>query len=199
MMSSRINLLLMLIVTAVTVAGCATPPRVQRLADSATRPDGDPVHDCILSTMRTQFGVFAMKSGLASDDRIAQGLVGSLPEGAVRRQREAEGLLWKQAHDATAVARNHLAWCVRTTRVAVDSPRNLRACLQAVEAADLFVLAHIDGRSREVALEAARARYLGFLTDNALTLLSTQVYALTGENDDYRFRMTRFGQCLATP
>src|SRR5581483_1311282 len=216
MKSGRVHLLVVLLIAIAALAGCATPPlpsppsraasppahsppRVQRLADFATRPDGDPVHECIASTLRTQFGTFAMTSGMASDDKIAQALLGTLPEGPLRQQREVEIAVWRQTHDLTAMAQNHLDWCIQSTGVVVDSPPNLHTCLQGIEAVDVFVLAHAAGRSREVALAAARARYLGFLTDNELTLLSTHVFALTTENDDYRFRLTRLGQCLAKP
>jgi hypothetical protein len=206
MTSSRTYLLLLLIVT---LAGCGTDhpknagapatsvPRVQRLADFAVNPDGDPVYECIRSALQTQYGLVAMKSGQASDDRVVQALVGSLQDSALRRQRDAEGTLWKQTRDPAAVARAHLDWCVGTTRVAVDRPPAILACLQSVEPATLFSIAHAGGRSREVALEAARARYRGFFTDDQLMLLSQEVYALTTEDADIRFRTTRFGQCLA--
>jgi hypothetical protein len=133
-----------------------------------------------------------------SDDRVAIALVGSLQDSPLRRQRDAEITLWKQTRDPAAVAQAHLDWCIGTTRVAVDRPSGILACLQSVEPAALFSIAHAGGRSREVALEGARARYLGFITDDQLTLLSREVYALTGEDADIRFRTARFGQCLAT-
>jgi hypothetical protein len=210
MTSSRNHPLVLLVVIASTLAGCGTDrpksasapapyvPRVQRLADFATNPDGDPVYECIRSALQTQYGLVAMKSGQASDDQVAKALVGSLQDSALRRQRDAEGGIWKQTRNPAAVAQAHLDWCVGTTRVALDRPPGILACLQSVEPADLFSIAHAGGRTREVALEAARARYRGFFTDDQLTLLSMEVYALTTEDADIRFRATRFGQCLAT-
>jgi hypothetical protein len=204
----RTTIPLALSVTAVLLAGCGTPPprdadatakhvpAVRHLADFAQGPEGDPVYECIRSTVETQYGVFAMQSGMASDDGIAAALVGSLPDSVLRRQREAEGALWRQTHDPNAVAKSHLEWCVGTTRVPVDSPTNIRACLQLVEPAVLFSLARTAGRSPDVALEGARSRYHGFLSDDQLTLLSRQVFALATRDADIRFRAARFAECL---
>jgi hypothetical protein len=57
-------------------------------------------------------------------------------------------------------------------------------------------MTHANGLSQERALEAAHARYRGFLTDDQLRLLSEQIYPLTTQDADIRFHATRFGQCL---
>lgn len=171
-------------------------PRLRQLAEFATEPDGNPVYECIRSALQTQYGLLAMKLAHATDDGVAEALLGSLRDSALRRQREAEVTLWKQTRDPAAVAQARLDWCVETTRVRVDLPANTRTCLHSIEPAVLFSIARAGGRTREDVLEAARSRYRGFLSDDQLALLLGQVYALKNEDADIRFRTTRFGECL---